>query len=141
VSVVEGDGCGNDCRVHRRGGIVVEGGNIVVISGYTIGEFFLIIGLTYSLVTLMAVILVMNEILRQEFGNKSAMWKKVLFVLFSYVAVTVLYSFDIRIGSVMFINGVFSAFIVSLAVDVLSVWNPFAKKVDDGLEVQSTQQR
>jgi hypothetical protein len=88
------------------------------VQGYNVAEFFMLIGITYALITLLAVTFAIGEVLRKERGLKSGTLKKTLFIIGSYAIITAIYMLDIRIGSVMFVNGVLTAFIVTQLVEV-----------------------
>lgn len=84
---------------------------MVSVTGYQLGEFAFMMGFTYALVSLNFLQSLIMDLLYDQ-----PIWKAVGVWGFTMLAVFAGYMLDFRIGFVMFVNGVFSTFLIMNSV-------------------------
>ena len=106
---------------------------MVSVSGYAISEYVFAMGLTYFLLLMAYVVSRITKELDEEEGVAKAMSSHRLRVVVSLgfaAVVAVVYSLQVRMGTVMFINGVIVGLLFGGCVKIVRRWNPFGGMKD-----------
>ena len=96
-------------------------------------EYVFCIILSYVFLLANGLVMVMQSILDEEEGTDNRRKRMILFFA-SLIATTVMYFFQVRIGTISFINGLIFAWLVFQIKSVVLRWNPFIEAKEEALK-------
>lgn len=99
---------------------------MVSISGYQVAEYILMVAATYVLLLLYTAIFLVRSWIDEQAGL--SVFKRsysVLLLLCCFLFVTGLYFSSVRVGTIMFVNGIFATLLMLEVKRVISYGNPF----------------